>query len=412
MILGKSIYLLLAIAFFCSGCRNIVSEAPERVHGRLLLWHSFEGKEAQTLNRMLEKYRELYPKIKIVDEFFPEENITEQFELQSNSGLGPDLMISSYDKMIPLIRANTLENLNNYHLDLSNYLPRSIGQVTLNDTLYGLPFALETQVLCYNKTKVEQPITTLSEMILEVEAQREIAVTSNFLDTLWGMQIFRSPSKDVPEDIIFDPQAWASWLEWLRNAQKYPHFILADQRSSLDQVFAEGQFAYYVCHSEEISDIQATLGADKLGVTILPGLGERTAAPLLFTKAIVFNQGSSTPTTKLALQLASFLTNVEQQTKLALETESLIPANSQVELDHRLSPIQAVLLAQSKIAIAASLDYVYDFDNADEIYGELYYSLVMAGEMSSQEAADKFSQQIMGIKDKLLQEETTQSGKE
>ena len=409
---GLSSLLIIAIALFLSGCGDLVSRSQERVKGRLLFWHSFEGQEAETLNSMLAKYRELYPKINIVDEFFPEEDIKEQFNVQARSGLGPDLMISSYEDMIPMIRVGALENLNDYNLDLSSYLPRPIRQVTLNGNLYGLPFALNTQVLCYNKTKVERPLETLPEIITEAKADRQIAITSNFLDTLWGMEIFRSQSKNTKESNLFDPQAWAHWLEWLRYVQKDPHIILADENSSIDQAFAKGNLAYYVCHSEEISNIQATLGADKLGVATLPRAGNRTAAPLLYTKAIVFNEVSSKTTTKLALQLAAFLTNVEQQTKLALETESLIPVNSKVNLDRRLSPIQAVLYAQSKIAVAASLDYVYEFDNADQIYGEFYYSLVMAGEMSPQEAADKLTQKITEIREKLRQEAAMQSEEE
>ncbi len=405
--------LLLAITLFLSGCRNISSEANERPQGRLLIWHPFEGQEAVTLNSILDNYRELYPKVKIVSEFFPEKEISEQFRQQSQSGLGPDLMISSFENLVSLLRAGALKTLDDYNLDLSNYLPRSISQVTFNDNLYGLPFSLKTQVLCYNKTQVERPLKTLPEMITEAEAERQIALNSNFLDTFWGVAIFRSKPINNQEDKVFDPQAWARWLEWLRYAQKNPNFILVDERSTLEQVFAEGKLAYYVCETEEISYIQAILGTDKLGVTTLPGgAGHRVAAPLLFTKAIVFNRESSKSASKLALQLASFLTNKEQQRKLALETESLIPVNSKVRLDRRLSPIQAILYAQSKTALAVSLTYVYEFNNADRIYGESYYNLVMAGEMTPQEAALEFEQKIDEVRQKVRQEEVSKSGEE
>lgn len=404
--------LLLNCALFLSGCSNIVTESNKSLQGRLLIWHAFEGKEAETFNNMLDKYQELYPKIKIVDEFFPKAEITEQFTLRSSSGLGPDLMISSYEEITPLIATGTLKNLNEYNLNLSNYFPRAISQVTLNNNLYGLPLALNTQVLCYDKTKVEQPLETLAEMISEAKAKKQIAVNSNFLDTLWGMELFHLPShKNTARDGLFIPQAWVNWVKWLRYAQKDPNFILADKNASLDQVFAEGKLAYYVCHSEEISYIRDTLGADKLGVTTLPKAGDRTAAPLLYTKAIVFNQSSSRATTKLALQLASFLTNVEQQTKLALETESLIPANRKVILDRRLSPIQAVLLAQSKQAVAVSLENVYKYD-ADEEYIDFYYGLVMAGEISPEEAADKLAENISDITEEPIKIEVIQSGEE
>ena len=394
------LFLAIACIISISGCSIIQPRFQEEFHGRLLLWHPFEGKEAETLNIILDNYRELYPKIKIISEFFPEDNISEQFRQQSQSGLGPDLMISSYHDLIPLIRAGVLKTLNDYNLDLSIYLPRPLRQVTYQDRLYGLPFSLNTQVLCYNKTKVERPLSTLPEMVAEINAQRQIAQTSNFLDTFWGVQIFRStPTRNNEEgEWIFDYQPWANWLEWLRLVKKNPNFILADESSTLDRVFTEGKLAYYICKSEEISDLQKNLGGGKFGVTTLPMAENRAAGPLLFTKAIVFNRISSPNTTKLALQLARFLTNAEQQTILAIETESLIPTNRNVKLDRRLSPIQAVLFAQSKTAVAISLDYVYQYEKADEKYGDLYYNLVMAGEMMPKEAASELEKKILKLK--------------
>ncbi|MGB5633728.1 MAG: extracellular solute-binding protein [Waterburya sp.] len=392
------LFLALICSFYISGCNIIQPGDKEGFDGRLLIWHPFEGKEAEAIKIILDKYRELYPKIQIISEFFPEDKISEQFRQKSQAGLGPDLMISSYQDLIPLIRVGVLKTLNDYNLDLSSYLPRPIGQVTYKDKLYGLPFSLNTQVLCYNKTKVERPLNTLPEMMAEIDAKRQIAQTSSFLDTFWGVQVFQhpTPTRNKKEiERIVDFPAWANWLEWLRLVKKNPNFILADESASLDQVFAEGKLAYYICKSEDISNLQATLGEDKFGITTLPSAGNRSAGPLLFTKAIVFNRISSQSTTKLALQLARFLTNAEQQTILALETQSLIPVNKKVQLDRRLSPIQAVLFAQSKTAVAVDLDFIYEYEGADKIYGDLYYNLVMSGEMMPQEAASEFTQKIL-----------------
>ena len=398
----------LAIALFLAGCGNTTSEAKAPLKGRLLIWHPFQGKEAETLNLILNDYRELYPKVKIVSESVPEEEISEQFIQQAQSSLGPDLMISSYFRLSSLIKAGVLLPLNDYNLDLSTYLPRPILQVTVQDNLYGLPFSLNTQVLCYNRTKVEQPPKTLSEMIKEVQAQRQFALTSNFLETFWGVQIFESkPSsekEDFTGDFTFDYQAWAAWLEWLQQAKNYPDLILSSDQSTLHQTFGTGKLAYYVCKSEEISELKATLGEDKLGVTILPGAANRPAGPLLLTRAIVFNRASSRATTQLALQLARFLTNAEQQTKLAIQTESLIPANRKVKLDERLSPIQAVLFAQSKTAVGVPLDYVYQFEATEDKYGDLFYNLVLEGVKTPREAAKQLNQ--------VFQEEAVQSREE
>ncbi len=412
-------FCLVAIAFLVLGCGNTVFEAKEdRPEGRLLIWHPFQGREAETLNIILDDYRKLYPKVKIVMEFVPEDTISERFRQKSQSSLGPDLMISSYVDLITLIRAKTVLNLNDYGIDVSTYLPGPIRQVTHQDNLYGLPFSLNTQVLCYNKTRVDEPLTTLPEMIQQLEAKHQIALTSNFVDTLWGLEIFNEESSSQiseldpdsstlnnnRQDFIFNPQAWAAWLKWLLQANNYRYLILADDRSTLHQKFAETKLDYYFCKSEEISDLKAILGEDKLGVTNLPGIVDRPAVPLLFTRALVFNRVSSPTAIKLALHLAQFLTNGEQQTKLAIQTESLIPANKKVKLDERLSPIQAVLFSQSKTAVAVSLDYLYQFDHLQEKYGDLYYKLVIEGVMTPQEAALELQQKIAQV----VQQETIQ----
>ena len=412
-ILPKSFFhfLLLAIAFLIPGCGKNLSQVQEDRQGRLLIWHPFQGREAETLNIILNDYRELYPKVKIVVEFIPERTISEEFKQQSQSSLGPDLMISSYFDLIPLIKANTVVNLNDYDIDVSTYLPAPISQVIHQDNLYGLPFSLNTQVLCYNKAKVDQPLTTLSEMIREVEAEQEIALTSNFVDTLWGVEIFNKESSsqiselneesselnNAQKEFVFNPQAWAAWLKWLLQAQKNPYLILADERSTLHKKFAQEKLAYYVCKTEEISDLKATLGEDKLGVTNLPGIVDQSAAPLLLTRAVVFNRASSPNTIKLALQLTQFLTNAQQQTKLAIQTVSLIPANKKVKLNKQLSPIQTVLFSQSKTAVPVSLDYLYQFNKLQEQYGNLFYKRVIEGVMTPQEAASELQQKITQV---------------
>ena len=384
--------LLLTIALFLSACRTSPPETEEQLQGRLLIWYFVEGKIAEVLNDVLDKYTELYPKVKIVSEYVPAAEISELFIQQAQSGLGPDLMISrSYDLPL-LIEAGIVQQLNDYNPDLSIYLPVAIEDISYQDKLYGLPFALNTQVLCYNTKKVTQPPTTLPGLIEEARAGRRVGLTSNFFAAFWGVQIFGGKPFDAQGRLILDRGGFAEWLEWLKQVQADPNFILSDDQSSLSKAFAEEKLAYYVCYSDEISDLKAALGEDKLGVALLPGEAEKPAGPRLSTNALVFNRASSPAVMELALDLAQFLTNVEQQTLLALGTESGIPVNNQVRIDQRLSPIQAVLVAQSKTSVAVPLDYDYIAEGIAREYGNLLYNKVLQGEMEPTEAAAKLTQ--------------------
>ncbi len=105
----------------------------------------------------------------------------------------------------------------------------------------------------------------------------------------------------------------------------------------------------------------------------------------------MFNRASAPANTELALQVAKFLTNDQQQTKLALSTEAQIPANIQVKIDNRLSPAVAALVAQSKTAIPIPLDHLEQAVAAAVVYGDAYYTRVLEGELEAGEAATELT---------------------
>ena len=384
--------LLLTIALFLSACRISPPKIEEQLQGRLLVWHFLGDMETELFDDILDKYTQLHPKVKIVSEYVPAAQISEQFIQQAQSGLGPDLMISnSYDLPL-LIEAGILQQLNDYNPDLSIYLPVAIEDISYQNKFYGLPFTLITQVLCYNTKKVTQPPTTLSGLIEEARAGRRVGLTSNFFATFWGVQIFGGKQFDAQGRMILDRGGFAEWLEWLKQAQNEPDFILSEDHSSLRKAFVEEKLAYYVCKSNEIDNLKAALGEGKLGVALLPGEADRPAGPILEGRALVFNRASSPAGMKLALDLAQFLTNVEQQTRIVLETEAVISVNNQVRIDQRLSPITAVLLAQSKTSVADPLDYHFLAEKTYRKYGNLFYKRVLEGEMEASQAAAELTQ--------------------
>ena len=388
---GFYVKLLVIIAVLLSACSSNSPETQSQLSGRILVWHSLEKKEAQVLNTIFNNYTALHPEVKIVTEYLPEANISKSFLQTGKMGLGPDLIISWYQALPDFIDAGIVQSLNDYNLDTSIYLPVALSQVRLQNRLYGLPFAMYTQALCYNKAYVSQPPKTLSGLMQEVRAGRKVALTSNFVDTVWGVPIFGGQLFDDRGRIILARGGWAEWLEWLKQAKKEPNFILNGERQIIREEFATGELAYYDCVSEQISDLKAALGEEQLGVVPLPGEANRASAPLINTRTLVFNRASAPKSTKLALQLARFLTNVQQQTKLALQTESLVPVNREVELDieidRSLSPIQAAFLAQSQTAVAVPLFDVYRGRGRITKSGENLYNRVLEGEMTSTEAA-------------------------
>jgi ABC-type glycerol-3-phosphate transport system substrate-binding protein len=216
-----------------------------------------------------------------------------------------------------------------------------------------------------------------------------VGIVSSFEDTFWGMAIFGSYLWDDQGRLQPRLDGWAKWLEWLKFASSQPNFILNRQRELLHNAFARGRLTYYVCNSIEIADLKNSL-QDDLRVALLPQETQGKAAPILYTRVMVFNRNNSDNENSLGLALGKFLTNPEQQLQAIIQTESFIPTNRRVQIEGNLLPIESVLLQQSHNAVAVPLD---DWEKLNKILeeGEFWYERAIAGEISSSTAAQKLT---------------------
>jgi len=257
-----------------------------------------------------------------------------------------------------------------------------------------VPLDLITQVLCYNKNKVEELPKTLSELISQARKGYSVGMLSGFENTFWGTQIFGGQLLDARGRVILDRGGgWARWMEWLKDAKKEPNFILNKDSLVLQNAFIEEQLAYIVCWSSQIPVLRESLGVDKFGVTLLPEEENQQAAPPLIVDSLLFGSNSSMTQTQIALRFTQFLANTPQQTESAVNLRSIIPANKYAVIDPRLFPIQAILQKQSQKVTAFSLDETKKI-NATVDYGGDLYTRVMAGEISATQAANQLSKTI------------------
>lgn len=382
------------------------SQTRQRIEGHILVWHSLEdkileSKIAQIAQQNLDDYTRIYPNVKIVNEYVLEKELPELFIKQVKSGLGPDILFSTYNIIPQLVKQRVIEDITNANVDLSYYFPSSLNQARYHGKLYGLPTGLLTQALCYNKDKVKFPPTTLEGLLQQAKTGYSVGILSNFAATFWGVRIFGGKLFDEKDRITFDSDGWAKWMEWLKQAQNEPNMILTDNAIALRQAFTEGKLAYVVCDSQMIAQFFEIFGRDGLGVAVLPGDGDQSAGPFIYARVMLFNRVSSPNQKELALQVAQFVNNTDQMKKRLIALEgSVIPVNKNVKIDDRLFPIEAVLLKQAKTAVFISLDNV-ELTKKLFVQGEELYQKVLAGDISSTEAASKLSTMIKIIQRKL-----------
>jgi len=392
-------FLLLIILglIFLTSCspkdvETISESQPQSIQGQILVWHPFEDKIKDMMQDSFNDYMRIYPNVRIVSEYVPGEQIEKQFRQEVGRGLGPDFLFTASGKILTLIQDNLIPVVTDF--DFSSYLPIAMSNVRYRGKIYGIPTSVSTQALCYNKNKVKSPPKTLTELLQQAKNGYSVGILSNFLYSFWGVRIFGAQSLNPKGKFVFDQKSWAEWMEWLKIAQNEPNMIFSDGFEELEKAFINNRLAYVFCDSSQFSEYSQALGTDNFGVALLPGEGNNSAGPFLYSRVILFNRMSSPEQQKLSLQLAQFFTNQEQtRRRLSLLQGSFIPADKNVNVNGSLFPIEAILVEQAKTAIAIPLDQI-EVARAWLKVGDSLYPQVLAGSITSEDAAQKIAETL------------------
>ena len=327
----------------CGGLRDSTV-----LEGRILLWHAWQGSEAETLNNLIDKFHDIYPGITVISSSYAPEDLEHEFRDKSSQGLGPDLLIGEQMWIPELADELLIQPMDETNIDPERYLSSALTTLRYQGKLYGLPLSVQTWGLYYNKRLVKtEPPHTLDALLEQAEGGVKVAINTNFADAFWGIQAFGGQLMDENGRVVLNQGGFTNWLDWLVEAQNAPNIIMSSDGEMLETLFRDGEVAYYVGRSTKLHDFQEAFGEDTIGVAPLPSGPTDLAGPFLEAEPLLLSSASSPVQTKRALLLIEFLTNIEQQRKLAQQT-GRIPANPQVRIDRRVSPAVAGFVEQSK----------------------------------------------------------------
>ena len=382
---------------------------PDTLRGKILFWVEIppeltleQYRERQTIiNKLLEEFKELHPGTEIYVKFFPFDGIKKPFELQAKRGAGPDIvLLRSTPQALHLIQTGVLRAIDRSDIDTSQFRAEALHAIRYRGQLYGFPILLESQVLCYNRDKVDELPSTLEDIIAQARKGYSVGIHSGFKETFWGTGIFGFRLFDEQGRVTaMLGEGWGQWMAWLKEAQNEPNVIFSGSASALQDAFVGGKLAYFTCASGSIGYLRDALGAERLSATLLPSEHEQPASPGLNSANLVFSRASNDNQHKLAIALARFLTNVEQQEQIEAATP-FIPSNINVTIDSQLFPLRSTLIEQSQTAVAVPLDSL-EHVNEIESLGNVLYRQVLDGEVSPEEAANQLNQAI----DRLFRQE-------
>jgi len=351
--------------------------SDSNLKGKILVWHTETARSVSSIRQTITAYQKLHPNIKIIVGSLPSNQLTVEIIENTRGGLAPNLMLVNYTALLDLVEAEAvipIEPLPQF----KNYLPTALSQVTYQGKIYGLPGAILTQVLCYNKTKIKntKPFKTLDEMLYQANLGYSVGIPSSFMDTVWGLKYYSPTVFNQEGDLSITPGSWAQWLTWLLKAKGQPNILLEADLPALNQAFEENRLTYLICDASRIDDFQKKLGKDNLGVTILPYHQGIAAGPFLYTKVLALGNSSSIRQRQIALDFAQFATNPEQVRQRIVFLEGFIPPDGSLKINPALFPIEATLMNQSKTAIAIPLDKLPIVLRISQRAEELYQQVI------------------------------------
>jgi maltose-binding protein MalE len=383
---GLSALLLTLLTLTLSSCFPLMNSGQGSgafSRDAILLWHNLEEPNTTALNNVLDRYRRANPDVDIiVQQQGP--TMEEEYIRAVRSGLGPNILLSSSSNVRTLADAGSLMVLDGRVSDevMSRFLSVAVRTLRYNGSLYGLPMAIDTQVLFFNRQLVERPAATVDQLLQEASAGQRVLMNSQFTDALWSARTFGVDLFDAEGNPQDTTGGIANWLTWMEQVRDIPGFIIDDNAAALRDRFLRADIPYYIGHSFEINQLNETLGAD-LGVAQLPSGPAGGAGPLLTTSALLINAMSSERQIELALDLAQFVSSSDQQAALMREA-NIVPANTRTRISEGLYPRIATVTAQARTALPFTNEAT--IQDAFAVLASAY-NRTMSGVASATEAA-------------------------
>lgn len=388
-------FIVLLVFLMMTAC-NAAPPDEDVLKGRVMIWYSGSEQEIAIFNTLFDRFTQLHPQVTIIRAASPAETLVSEFEDRTLAGVGPDLVIAPTSAISGLLEQGLLQDLSRYEVDTSTYLASALSMVQDEERLYGLPLSLRTQALYYNTNLAPKPPDTLSAFLDQAHQEGyEIAFPTNFYDAFWGVSAFGGQLFDEAGRVVLSHGSFANWLSWLQDAQEEPSLIMRRDSESLKELFLTEKVAYYIGPSTEFKPFEELLGTDVLGVAPLPAGPHVPAGPFLEADALLFSTVSTANSTEIGLRLARFLTNIEQQRRLALEIGK-IPVNAKATISPRIAPNMDALIRQSRTAVPIRLAEFSKIQDLSRL-GDDIYTQALEGELDVAAGGIQLSNEVNAL---------------
>ena len=291
----------------------------------------------KTTFEFIAAFHNLYPNVQFHLSFYPEDQLAEHLRTRNQSGLGPDLIMTSGEQTNRLLKAGLISPMIKTKQQIENTYPDLLRRVTnRNGMLSGQPMGQETQLACFDKTRVVNPPETVQQLLQESSKGIRTGLVINLRDLYWsagslgaqsGLNVaFKGKQPDAEEK-----QGILSWLNWLKNANYQQQLSFVENQSILRNNLMNGELDWISCWSSQLRELRDSLG-ENLGISELPRGPKHSATAV--TRLLVWSLGknSSESQRQMTMKFIDFVMKPWAQKTYAMKSKTYSPVNPKVEV--------------------------------------------------------------------------------
>ena len=300
---------------------------------------NFKDESAQTrivLDKFFERFKKSNPDINLVYINYKSKNFYGQIEKDNTLDLGPDLVIVNQFNSTELIARRLTSDLPKQQFFDSIYSPRMQADAKINNKYTYAPFAISTQIACFNRTTIKKSPSTIDELKKISASGKKIGLSSDLYQLIWtaGTQGAIAELSSIGRQRASNPTypAIKKWLQWIETAALYQNISFHENQRELSNKLKNNELDWVTCHGIQLGDLKKTMG-HSLGVSALPNGTTSKAFPTHITYGFSLGKNSSQTQREMAMKFIKANVNAIAQRKLELDDEDgLLAANRNVSI--------------------------------------------------------------------------------
>lgn len=279
-----------------------------------------------------QQLKEMQPGIKLHPSIYPEESLEKELKVQTNSGLGPDLVIADSNQALNLLALGLTEpiQLTKERQNLIN--PAALERVkTASGSLAGQPVSQYLQLACFDKRKLKKAPTTLKELSEASGKGTIFGMVTNLQDLYWSLGSFGAgealaTSLAGKKATVAAHARLTEWMRWLKASSYQQNIVFLPNQAALRKALIQGDMHWISCWSSQLPQLREEL-KEHLGIAPLPNGDFGRATPITRLQVWALGKNSSKRQRAASLNLLNFMVQPWAQKTYALKYRTGYPVN-------------------------------------------------------------------------------------